>query len=63
MPLLESYLQPYGATSIPAAILKDPTLSGVVDFCVPVESSFLATVNWAAVDYYAAEIILEAGAQ
>ena len=63
MPLLESYLQPYGATSIPAAILKDPTLGGVVSYCVPAESSLLGDVNWGGVDYFGAEIILEAGAQ
>ena len=63
MPQLESYLTPYGAMSVPAAILKDPTLGGVVDYCVPVESSFLGDMTWAGVDYFGAQIILEAGAQ
>ena len=62
-PMLESYLAAYGPSSIPAAILKDPTLGGVVDFCVPVESSILGDVNWGGVDYFGAQIILEAGAQ
>jgi hypothetical protein len=62
-PLLESYLAPYGASSIPAAILADPTLGGACDYCVPVESVFLGEVNWAGVDYFGAEIICQAGAR
>ena len=63
IPLLESYLQPYGSSSIPAAILKDPTLGGVVDWCVPAQASLLGSVTWAGVDYFGAEIICEAGAE
>ena len=63
VPLLESYLAPYGAASIPAAILKDPTLGGACDYCVPVESIFTGEINWAGIDYFGAEIICQAGAE
>ena len=62
-PLLESYLAAYGPSSIPAAILKDPTLGGACDYCVPVESVFTGEINWAGVDYFGAEIICQAGAE
>jgi hypothetical protein len=63
MPLLDSYLAPYGASSVPEAILADPTLGGACDYCIPVEAVFAGDVNWAGIDYLGAEIICRAGAE
>ena len=63
MPELDGYLAPAGASSVPAAILADPTLGGVCDFCIPTEAVFADTINWAGIDYMGAEIICRAGAE
>ena len=60
---LDAYVAPYGGSSIPAAILTDPTLGGACDYCIPVEAVFAADVNWAGVDYMGAEITCRAGAE
>jgi hypothetical protein len=63
MPLLDGYLAPYGPSSIPAAILADPTLGGACDYCIPAEAIFSGEINWAGIDYFGAEIICRAGAE
>lgn len=60
---LDGYLAPGGTASVPAAILKDPTLGGVTDFCVPVQATAPIDISWAGVDYLGAEIICQAGAE
>jgi|HubBroStandDraft_2_1064218.scaffolds.fasta_scaffold70466_1 hypothetical protein len=61
LPLLDDYLDP--ATGVPAAILKDPTLGGAVDYCIPQEAIVAGDISWAGVDYFGAEIICRAGAE
>jgi hypothetical protein len=63
MPLLDGYLAPYGTSSIPAAILKDPTLGGACDYCIPQEAIFDGEINWAGIDYFGATVICRAGAE
>jgi len=60
---LLNFLAPAGSTSIPAAILADPTLGHKVDFCVPLQASSPHDITWAGIDYFGAEILLEAGAE
>ena len=63
MPLLDDYLAPAGASSVPAAILADPTLGGVTDYCIPQVANGPADFNWAGIDYLSAEIVCTAGAE
>jgi len=60
--LLDGWLAPAGSGSVPQAILADPTLGGVTDYCIPQEAIFAGDINWAGVDYFGAEIICRAGA-
>ena len=61
LPLLDDYLDPH--SGVPAAILKDPTLGGVVDYVVPVEAIVPGDITWAGVEYLGAEIVCRAGAE
>lgn len=63
LPVLDAYLAPSGASSVPAAILKDPTLGGVCDYCVPQQATGPADIPYNGVDYLSAEIICVAGAE
>jgi hypothetical protein len=60
---LYAYMATRGASSVPAAILADPTLGHVVDYAVPVEAIYAPQINWAGVDYMGAEIIVKVGAE
>jgi hypothetical protein len=61
LPLLDDYLD--AATGVPAAILKDPTLGGAVDYVIPQEAIVAGDISWAGADYFGAEIICRAGAE
>ena len=63
LPVLDAYLEPYGASSVAAAILADPTLGGVTDYCIPQVANGPADFNWAGIDYLSAEIVCTAGAE
>ena len=63
LPVLDGYLAPSGATSIPAAILKDPTLGGVTDYCIPQMALGPADITWSGIDYLGAEITCQAAAE
>jgi len=61
---LDAYLGlAHGAgTSVPAAVLKDPTLGGTVHFCEPVSASNYGRIDYAGVTYFGARINIQAGA-
>ena len=50
------------ATSVPAAILKDPSLAGTCEFCEPVSVSNYGRVEYNGVIYFGARINLQLGA-
>ena len=50
------------ATSVPAAILKDPTLGGTCHFCEPVSVSQYGRLDYASVGYFGSRINLTGGA-
>jgi hypothetical protein len=58
---LDGYLSATGASSVPAAILKDPTLGGTVDYCVPESAADYGLLDWAGVSYLSARIVVTAG--
>ena len=58
---LDGYLSATGALSVPAAILKDPTLGGAVDFCVPESADSYGLIDWAGVSYLSARVLVTAG--
>ena len=47
--------------SIPAAIAADPTLGGLVQWCVPVSVSSYGLVQWAGVGHMGARLQVQAG--
>jgi hypothetical protein len=55
---LDTYLEPSGSASIPAAIHSDPTLGGVVQSVV-VRTGTPGIVQWGEIDYYQAEFTVE----
>jgi hypothetical protein len=61
--LLDQYLEPYGASSIVAAILANPTMSGACDYVVPQQASGPGAISFAGIDYWGAEIICTVGAE
>ena len=63
LPILDAYLAPSGPSSIPAAILADPTLGNITDYCIPSEASGPAEITWSEVAYLGAEITCTAGAE
>lgn len=60
---LDNYLIPYGATSVPAAILANQRLSGACDYIVPVQANGPLPMSFAGIDYYGAEIICKAAGE
>jgi hypothetical protein len=48
--------------SVPAAILKDPSLGGVVHWCEPVTASNYGRIDYAGVTYFGARINVTVGA-
>ena len=61
--LIDTFVAIDGPSSIPAAILADPTLGAVVDFAVPVTAQNFRPVEWAGFTYTSAEILVKVGAQ
>lgn len=63
MELLDGYLAAAGSLSVPAAILADPTLGRVCDYCVPQEATFEGNIPFGGVTYFGAEINCRAAAE
>lgn len=61
--LLDTYLEPYGTSSVAAAILANETLSGACDYIVPVQATGPTPISFAGIDYFGAEIICRAAAE
>jgi hypothetical protein len=51
------------SSSIPAAIMADPTLGGVVHFCEPVSVSHYGRVEYAGQPYFGARVNVTVGTQ
>lgn len=49
------------ASSIPNAILADPTLGGAVHFCEPVQAASYGRVEWAGVTYFGCRLDVTVG--
>ena len=58
---LDSYLATTGAASVPAAILKDPSLGGVVDYVTPESAVDYGLIEWAGVQFLSARILVTVG--
>jgi hypothetical protein len=58
---LDAYLSPVGASSVHAAMKKDPTLGGVVSYAVVIEATGYGLQNWNGVDYLGCSLILNIG--
>jgi len=50
------------SVSIPEAILKDPTLGGIAEWCVPVTVSSYGRVEYGGIMYFGCRISLDIGA-
>lgn len=50
------------ASSIPAAVMEDPTLGGTVHYCEPNTATNYGRIDYAGVTYFGARINLQAGA-
>lgn len=50
------------AASVPAAIMADPTLGGVVHFCEPLQVTSYGLVEYAGVSYFGARVDVSIGA-
>jgi len=59
--LLDGYLSPVGASSVHAAVQRDPTLGGVVSFCAVIEAAGYGLANWNGVDYMSCSLVLNIG--
>ena len=60
--LLDSFLEPTGALSIRAIIAADPKLGGVVHYAVAKSVQRYGMLEWAGLQYLAAEVLVEVGA-
>ena len=58
---LDTYLSPTGASSVYAAVQRDPTLGGAVSFAVVVEATAYGLMNFQGIDYLAAHLVLNVG--
>src|SRR5215471_8637470 len=58
---LDAYLSPVGASSVHAAVQKDPTLGGQVSYCAVIEATGYGLANWNGVDYLACSLVLNIG--
>jgi hypothetical protein len=56
---LDRYLSPDGPDSIPLIVDRDPTLGGVVDYCVAVSMDRYGTFQVGGVEYIGAQIVFE----
>ena len=59
--LLDSYLEPASPVSIRAIIEADPTLGGVVDWANAKAAQRYGMLEWAGLQYLAAEVLVEIG--
>ena len=50
------------SVSVPEAILKDPTLAGTAEWCVPVSVSSYGRIEYSGVQYFGSRINLDIGA-
>jgi hypothetical protein len=58
---MDGYLSPVGASSVHAAVQKDPTLGGKVSYCAVIEATGYGLMNWNGVDYLACSLVLNVG--
>jgi hypothetical protein len=56
---LDRFLSPDGADSIPLIVEQNPTLGGVVDYCVAVASDRYGTFTMGGVEYIGGQITFE----
>lgn len=59
--LMDAYVAVSGASSIYAAVQKDPTLSQVVSWAAVTEATAYGPVNWNGVDYLGCHFICSVG--
>ena len=61
---LDAYLGigPGETESVPAAVLKDPTLMGTAEWCEPMTISNYGRIEYAGVTYFGARLNLQGGA-
>jgi hypothetical protein len=61
MDTIDPYLSTTGTQSLWAAVQKDPTLGGVVQWCIVREVSGYGMMNNGGIDYMAASVICDLG--
>jgi len=59
--LLDGYLSPVGATSVHAAVQRDPTLGGAVSYCAVIEAAGYGLTNWNGQDFMGCSLVLNVG--
>jgi hypothetical protein len=58
---LDAYLSPTGASSVYAAVQKDPALGGQVSYAAVIEATGYGLTSWNGVDYLGCSLILNIG--